>query len=145
VVALARLVRTRRRAGSGQSLVELALVAPALVFLTLGVLQLGLLAYAAAVARFAAFAGLRSAAVCGMADRGPTATAAAAAVVARAPGLRLDAVLITRVPLPLRGATAGGDRLGCRLAVIAPCVLPLPGLRRVGGSAVLPMEPAFTR
>lgn len=127
---------------AGQALVELAVVAPALLVLSFGVLELGLLGYAGTVARFAAFAGLRSAAVAGTADREAAARAAADAVVARAPGLRLLAVTVTRVPLPLRGADGSMDRMGCRLMVGTPRLFPFFVVRIVQGTAALPMEPA---
>lgn len=133
--------RSLGTAPSGQALAELALVAPMLVALTLGVIQLGLLGYAAAVTRFAAFAGLRSAAVAGVADRQGAARTAATAVIACAPGLRLVGVSVTRVPLPLRGTDAARERMACRLLVRAPRLLPILPLRPVQGSAVMPMEP----
>jgi len=138
------LNRNRRntRGQGAQALVELAVVAPALLVLSFGVLELGLLGYAGTVAWFAAFAGLRSAAVAGIADREAAARTAADAVIARAPGLRLLTVTVSRVPLPVRGADASLDRMGCRLSVATPRIFPFFFIRTVQGAAVMPMEPS---
>jgi hypothetical protein len=129
-------------AAPGQALVELAVVAPALIVLTFGVLQLGLLGYAGIVARFAAFAGVRGAAIAASPDRAAAARAAAATVVAHAPGIRLLVLTVTRVPLPLRGANASLERMVCRLFVSAPHLFPFPWFRQVAGAAAIPMEPS---
>ena len=131
------------RAERGQSLAELALAVPVLLVLVLGSLQLGLLAYAAALGRFAAFAALRSVAAIHVPDRQPAAVAAARAILERAPGLRLLELTLHPVPLPLRGVAMTAGRLRCALKISTPRLLPWRRLGIVEARAVLPMEPAW--
>ncbi len=133
----------RASGDAGAVLAELAIVLPLVTLLTLGVIQLSLLGYASVMARYAAFAGVRAAAVASTFERTQAAVTAVAGVLAAVPVLRVLSVEIARTPLALRGAELGHDRMTCRVLVSVPRLIPLRYASTVSSVCALPMEPVW--
>jgi len=129
-----------RRRERGQVMVETALVLPLLLFLSFGVIQLGMLGYASIVARYAAFHGLRAAALEDSGDREEKAKNRALMAVVACPILRLAGMeLKTESMRGPSGDRTSRMRMTVRIAV--PCLVPLVKIRAVDGTCVMPMEP----
>ena len=133
-----------RRTTGGQTIVEAALVLPMVLVLLLGSMQCVLLAYGAALARFAAFAALRASATAASGARPATARAAAFKVLSGVPAVTMLDVATGEVPLPLRGASLAAPRMTCTVVARVPRLVPLrlSFLSTVRASAAMPMEPA---
>jgi len=132
------------RRSRGQTLAEAALTIPLVIILILGIMQVSLLAYGAMMARFAAFAGLRAAAVApGMAVE-EVAGDTVAEVLSGIPGLTLLKVSIIETPIPMLDSVYTGRRFTLTVRVRVPRVIPSRGiipLDTASVSCAMPMEP----
>jgi hypothetical protein len=134
------VVILRRSRVRGQAIAEAAIVLPALLLLSLAVLQAGLAGYAVLVARHAAHAGARAAVVGPAGDRARAARAAAFSAVAAAPGLLPAGAEITPRE---RGANREPPTIEVRMRVLAPRIVPLWWWPVVSAACRLPLEPEW--
>jgi Flp pilus assembly protein TadG len=132
-----------RRVGrdeSAQVIVEFAVVLPLVVFMICGAIQLGMLGYGSIVARYAAFHGLRAAALVESGDRENTAKHYAGLVVLAAPMLSFTGA---EVKAEESSFPDGPDetRLRMTVRVNVPRLLPASWLSHAEARCVMPMEP----
>jgi Flp pilus assembly protein TadG len=126
---------------AGQIAAEIAVVLPVLLVAVLGAVQLSLVAFGSVVARHAAFAGARAAAVTGSLNRDTAAASAAASLIECVPGVRFMSADLKDTPMPLAGLGADfRERKTCRVRARVPKLVPVPGDFMVTASCSLPME-----
>lgn len=135
LLSLALVVR-RGDSRAGQILAETALVLPMLLFLSGCTIQLGFLGYASCLARYAAFAGLRAAAVAPEKRSGVEAEAVVRNLTARAPFVRLQGVRLIEIE-------AGRACMSVRIGT--PSLVPfLPReINAVEGRSAMMLEPEW--